>query len=262
MKTWMLVDCNYLAWRAYHAIGPLSHNGKSTSVCFGVLRDLEGLINLHSPARTVLAFDSPAKSLRAELYPPYKSGRRNRVVPESEREMLRQFYDELGRFEREILPAAGFRNVISLPGYEADDILAEIAGTVPEDVTAVIVSADGDLLQCLGERVILYNPAKKKAVTAESFRLQWGIGPEQWAEVKAIAGCSTDDVPGVFGVAERTAADYLSERLNRMRPVCLKIQDWLKSSEYIRNLSLCRLPFPGTPPADLTRRSPALEVLS
>lgn len=242
MKTWLLVDCNYLAWRSYHAIGPLSHEGRSTSVCFGVLRDLEGLLSLHSPDRTILAFDS-GSSKRASIFPGYKASRKNKVMSDEERERIRQFYLELGRFQNEILPDAGFRNVIDVPGYEADDILAQVAKDIPTDVTAVIVSADGDLLQCLAERVVIYNPAKKKAVTAESFREQWKISPKDWATVKAIAGCSTDDVPGVPGVGELTAARWVAAVLPSRYKAHAAITE---STELIeRNLELVRLPFPG-----------------
>jgi DNA polymerase-1 len=243
MKVWLLVDLSYLAWRSHYTTGGLQHDGINTGISFGVLRDLEYLADLHSANRVIVACDGGGGGKRVEICPTYKKSRGEEFCTPVEIEERRQFYEELARLQRDILPQAGYKNILRVPGYEGDDIIAKIAQDIPLDVEAVIISADGDLLQCLDDRVILYNPTKKKAITSKAFREKWGIAPHQWSSVKAWAGCGTDDIEGVKGVGEITAVKWLKGLIKEGTDTYDKFNN--NFDVFNRNMPLVRLPFPG-----------------
>lgn len=240
--SWLLVDCGYLCHRALHSTGGLAHGGMPTGICFGILRDLESLVDLFGTHRCILAFDS-AFSLRQEVYPNYKSSRRNRVYLPEEQAARKLFYEEVNRLQLEILPQAGYKNIFQVRGYEADDILAKVAEDLPAGVDGAIVSADEDLWQCLNRAVVCYNPTTKKAMSAKSFREKWNIPPYQWADVKAFAGCSSDDVEGLDGIGPVNAAKWVAGTLKPTTKAWEKLNAGI--AIYNRNIDLVRLPYPG-----------------
>jgi len=242
VTTTLLVDCHYMAWRAFYTTGKMSHEGQFTGVAFGILRDIAGLVQLHGATRAVLAFDSKV-SRRKEIYSDYKIRRSKENQTEEQLRDREAFFQQIGRLKNDLLGRWGYRNILEIVGYEADDIIAAIAADLPTKDQAVIISADKDLLQCLRPNVVLYNPTQKKATTYESFRTKWKLHPMQWAEVKAIAGCGTDDVPGIPGVAEATAALWVRGLLKEKSK---KRQDIENNLDMIsRNRKLVDLPFPG-----------------
>lgn len=246
----LLVDGNYLAWRAYHSTGMLRHNDIETGVAFGLLREVEAQIEFHGAQRVVLAFDHPSKGLRKGILPTYKSSRKSnrKDLDEEELEKLAIFYEQVRRLKQELLPMVGYRNIVEVPGYEADDIIAGYAQKVDGTDEAVIISADGDLFQCLTPKVWFHNPTSKKTTTISSFVDKWGVLPEQWASVKAMAGCKTDDIPGIKGIGDKTAAQWFSGKLKEGK----KFKAILDNLDvYNNNLPLVRLPFPGLVLPDL-----------
>lgn len=216
----------------------------STGVSYGVLRDIESMIDLFCATRCILAFDGGGKNRRELIDPNYKSTRRNRPQTDEERHQRELFYDEVHRLREQIFPEAGFRNILREPGFEADDIIAQVAKSIPKDVDAIIISADGDLLQCLTDNVMVYSPASKKLTTKTTFIKKWGLVPELWSHVKAIAGCSTDDVVGIRGVGEVTAAKWLTGALNPKSAAYAKVQNGIVDV-FDKNLELVSLPLPG-----------------
>lgn len=241
-QTWLLVDCSYLGHRAFHSTGGLSYNGAATGVSFGILRDLEVLTDLFAPARFVLAFDSKV-SLREKVYPNYKITRKTRSYTPEELQGRQAFREEMERLRTHFFPQIGYRNVFLAEGYEADDIIAKVAAEIPPDVDGMIVSTDGDLLQCLRENVYCYNPKSRYTTSAASFREKWGIDPPFWAEVKAWAGCKTDDIEGVRGVGEAYASLYVAGKL---KPDLVSYKSIVANQHIFEtNLPLTRLPYPG-----------------
>jgi DNA polymerase-1 len=246
-QTWLLVDGNYMANRAFHSTGGLSHHGVSTGISFGFLRDIETITELFSASRVILAFDSRT-SLREQIYPNYKISRKTKVRTPEETQSRKLFIEELNRLIAEILPAAGYSNVIQEFGYEADDVIAQVSDELPRDTDAVIVTSDGDLLQCLRRHVVYYNPHTKLTTTVDSFIEKWGITPDAWVNVKAWAGCGTDDIEGLEGVGEVIAARYVAGTLNPGTPKkpSKTYQKFAAGIDiYNRNLDLVRLPYPG-----------------
>ncbi len=243
---WLLLDVSSLAYRAFYSMGDLSHEGISTGVPFGIFRTLADLMELYSTKRVVFCFDG-GHAERKKIFPAYKQRRRKNEEENEElveaRESVRE---QLTRLESRFLPQMGFENIFRQPGYEADDVIAQICKTYTND-RFVIVSSDEDLFQLLEDgRVWIWSLSKKKPFTASAFHLQYNIHPGYWAAVKSIAGCSSDGIPGIHGIGEKKAVQFL---LGKMRPSTNTYRDILsfkKSHLYERNLRLVELPFPGT----------------
>lgn len=243
----LLIDTNNLAWRAQHTTGKFSHKGKMTGVAYGVLRELEKLKDKFGPGiRPVFLFDK-GRPKRLELYPEYKA---NRELDE-ERQSVR---DQVDRLRRVILPRMGYRNVFAKKGFEADDLLAAISDSYRGNlgVAVIIVSGDHDFYQCLGLNVTQYQPIQNRVYTAKALEDEFGIPPGKWARVKAMAGCTTDNIVGIKGVGEKTAAAYVA---GTIKPG--KQYDKIKAAKKLvkRNLELVKLPFPGTPVLKLRKDS-------
>lgn len=236
----LLLDVNYLSWRAAHTTGSLTHDGLGTGVAFGVLRDIESQTQIHSATKLVLAFDSRV-SKRKEICPGYK-GTRNEGLSEEELKAKELVYAQIERLRTQLLPLSGYRNVVTVEGYEADDVIAKYVQDISSKDKAIIVSADQDLWQCVGKNVSCFNPTKREFVTGDSFRAQFGIDPLQWAHVKALAGCGTDEVEGIKGIGEASAAGWFSGKLKSGKKYDL-ISENLHFIE--KNLPLVKLPFPG-----------------
>ncbi len=247
MKNWLLFDMNLLCYRAKHSTGKLEFEGQGTGVAFGVVRALEDISQLFPSDVLILAFDS-GHSIRKTLLPTYKANRHENLSLQDIEEN-RIFYDQINRLQKILLPMFGYRNIVQIQGYEADDVIAQFARDKPDTDSAVIVSSDGDLLQCLSQTVCCFNPITKKTTTKQDFETKWGIGPERWARVKALAGCKSDNVAGIKGVGDMTAVKFLTGKINpskdpENKPGKLeKIRQNLETAK--NNLLLVQLPYPG-----------------
>lgn len=246
MKTWLILDCNYLCHRAFHSMRGLSFREVHTGVAFGFFRELVNLQSLHGASRVVFAFDH-GKGLRARDFPQanYKRKRRPENLTRQEQSIRAELQKQIRYLRLNYLPSLGYRNVYYKFGYEADDIIASVCLDLPARDEAIIVSADKDLFQLLSERVCIYNPHQKKATTLESFQRDFGVSATQWVDVKAIAGCGTDEVVGVAGIGEKTAAKFLNGTL---KPDSKAHQAIVNGNAiWKRNRPLVQLPYPGVP---------------
>jgi len=248
-KKYLLLDCNYLCYRAKHTTGGLSHGGDATGVIYGFLKSLSGFQDTFNTSNFVFCWDSNT-SKRKEIYPEYKANR-EREYTDEEIEFDKAFRNQMKKLRTTYLPMIGFKNVFIQRGYESDDILASIAfdfllKTVFDDgAEAVIISSDKDLYQCIAHNVSFYNPQTNKILTLQGFKKQYGIKPCEWAMMKAIAGCTTDNVKGVKGVGEKTAIKYLKGGITTGRKVA-SIINADGRDVYYRNLPLVKLPMKGT----------------
>lgn len=232
----LLIDGDFLCHRSYNAVGRIYHNGRRLEVPFGVLREASFLIQRYQPESVVWCFDSQF-NLRKKVFPEYKA---NRNREGKDRKVL---WKQMRRLRKRQLKMFGFRNIFSVGGYEADDLIAHIAKDTHFSVPVVIVSADGDLKQLLSENVRIYNPIKKEEYTADDFQNEWGILPCMWHRAKAIAGCSSDNIPGVPGVGEKTAIRWIKGTLPRGSRKDVLINEMLDLQ--MRNLDLVTLPYKG-----------------
>lgn len=236
-KWWLVLDMNYLCWRAHHAIRNLSTTkALRTEVLYGVLRDIVLFQDLHNTKRIVFAFDH-GRNVRLDIFPAYKDR------PPIDEFVRKTVKEQIRLLRKEVLYEIGFKNVFYKTGYEADDVIASVCQNLPSKSKAIIIASDQDFYQLLNKNVMIWNPATKEPMTEKSFRKQHLVEPAQWAMVKAIAGCHSDKVPGVRGVGEVTALRFLRGELPNTANSRLDI---LHSGAMIeRNLKLVKLPFPG-----------------
>lgn len=232
----ILVDSNYLCWRAYHSRGHLQHDEVPTGVAFGFFTDILQLRERFNTDNFVFCFDSK-KNKRKDLLVSYKSKRTS--DPEARRAVRQQ----AKALREDYLPQIGFRNILVQSGYEADDLIAALAER--ERRKMLVVSSDGDLFQVLNRRTAYFNISKGTLITKKRFEEKRGIDPAQWADVKAIAGCRSDDVPGIDGVGEKTAVRFLRGDLKKGK----KFEAIVKGNKtWRRNLKLVSLPLKGCDP--------------
>ncbi len=238
----LLIDVSSLAYRSLYSMGDLSYGGVATGAMYGMFRAVMNLQELFQTDRVAWCFDRGCGK-RRELCSTYKA-KRHQDEDEEKREVHRSMRQQLYRLRTDYLPGIGYRNVWCQDDYEADDVIASACDCLPRGDEAVMVSSDGDLYQLLrAGRISQWLPGKEVAMTHELFVREWGIEPTQWADVKAIAGCSSDNVIGVAGVGEKTAAKFLSGRL---KPGLKAYEAIVNSNDvWRRNLPLVSLPFPG-----------------
>jgi len=250
---WALLDFSYLAHRAFHSTRDLEHNELKTGIIYGFFEQLRTICADPRIAtnQVALFFDS-RQSFRRRAFPGYKGHRRERMakLPPEEQQALKIMREQMRFMHKEILPEIGFR-LFKQTGLESDDLIAKAAASVSLKEKVVIVTGDGDLYQCITDDVHWYDPSRDKYFTPNVFTEKKKVSPDQWVEVKAIAGCSSDDVPGVKGVGEKTAIDYI----NGFLPKTYKRHQAIQSKEgqriIERNRPLVKLPHRKTKPIEL-----------
>jgi DNA polymerase I len=236
----ILIDANGICHQMKHSIGDLSWEEKQVGIIFGFMRQLLSLSKLFGPDSFVFAWDSPS-SKRKEIFPEYKANRKREKTKE-EQDFDNMAYDQFDQIRSHVLPKIGFRNIFVQNGFEADDIMASIIQSNP--VKTTIISTDEDLYQLLSEQVSLYSLKKKQFYTHISLWKEFRITPSEWIETKAIAGCSSDGIPGVPGVGEKTACKYLNGKLNHTYKTYKSIKE--NGQLIARNRKLVKLPYEGT----------------
>lgn len=249
MKTWLVLDCHYLCYRAFHVSKELSWRGKATGVIFGFLKSITSLKDQFQTDHVIFCFEHP-QLYRRHIYPSYKFKRRTQERTEEEKQAYTELYDQISLLWKRYLPKIGFRNVFCFRGMEGDDLMAKIAlGRDHEELgeEVILVTADSDLYQCLGPRVQIYSPQKQMVLTQEWFEAKYGIPPRKWAVVKALCGCQSDEVEGIDGVGEVTALKYLRKELRPPSKVYQAIVSRRGRSIVRRNRKLVQLPFDGCP---------------
>ncbi len=200
-----LLDGHSLLWRHFYAQGaPLtSLDGEPTKATFGFCQTLFRIVRLGKPKYLAVAMDGPRhKLVRRGWYEGYKANR--------EKGELQEFAVQRKRV-KQILEALNICTVQE-EGWEADDVIASIARQyVSDEVHLRIVSRDHDLWRLLDdERVgIVVDPDTGEFLDRRGCVEQYGIGPELMEDMKTLAGCGGDNVPGVAGIAEKTACELL-----------------------------------------------------
>lgn len=243
-NVWLVVDVSNLCWRAFHTTGKLSHAGVATGVTFGFLKGVRDLMALHSTNRIAFCFDRGVPK-RKLVYGNYKKKRHEKPLTDEEKEAYAALKAQMELLRKDYLPRLGFKNVFSSKGYEGDDVIASVVKNLPPGDEAVIVSSDKDMYQLLTDKVCVWHPVKKEAITKKSFMKEWQLAPRWWSHVKAIAGCDSDGVIGIRGVGEKTAAKFIRSEI----PEDHKISNTIKANNrlYLDNLALVRLPYEGCP---------------
>jgi DNA polymerase-1 len=202
-----LIDGSGYIFRAYHALPPLSRKsdglptGAVAGFCnmlFKLMRDTKGA---ERPTHLAVIFDSKRTNFRNEIYKDYKAHR-----PPPPDDLVPQF-----PLIREATKAFGVA-CVELEGYEADDLIGAYACQAADaGATTIIVSSDKDLMQLVVDgKVELLDPVKNKPIRSADVVEKFGVPPEKVVDVQALAGDSTDNVPGVPGIGVKTAAELIS----------------------------------------------------
>lgn len=247
-ETWLVLDCNFLCWRAFHSTGALKWGKTQTGAVYGFLVAVKTLMDHFGTRRVVFCWDH-GEPLRTKIYSKYKADRahKKKAKTTEEREARAAFYSQVNRLRHSYLRALGFRNVFFEEGYEADDLIATTCDAVTErGGISIIVSADKDFYQLLRSDVRCYNPTTQRMMTVEKFQEEWGIGPMAWVIVKGMAGCASDNIPGIDGVGEKTAAKWIAGKIAKNSLTdsrCKSMPNWMRA----RNNKLVTIPYPDTP---------------
>jgi DNA polymerase-1 len=199
-KSLCLVDGSGYIFRAYHALPPLTNsNGDPLGAVYGFTGMLSKLISGNKKDYFAVIFDAGRKTFRNDIYPEYKAHR-----PPPPEDLVPQF-----PIFREVCDAFNVP-YIELQGYEADDIIATYAKIAKESGMDVsIISADKDLMQLVDDTTNLWDPIKNKLINREVVIEKFGVPPEGVIDVQALAGDSSDNVPGVPGIGVKTAAQLM-----------------------------------------------------
>jgi len=197
-----LVDGSGYIYRAFYGVRPLSTRaGVPTNAVVGFARMLIKLIKDERPQRLGIAFDTREKTFRHALYAEYKATRD--AVPE---DLVPQF-----PLIHELVRAMDIP-VLTAPGFEADDVLATLAQqAVAAGFDVTVVTGDKDLMQLVGPHIGMFDPMKDKHYARADVIERFGVPPERVADVQALAGDASDNIPGVPKVGQKTAAKMVAE---------------------------------------------------
>ena len=199
--TLFVVDAlNYL-FRAFHALPPLNNKaGQPTGAVYGFCQMLLRIDREHQPTHMCVVFDAPGPTFRDDLFKDYKANR-----PPMPPDILVQIEPA-----KQVAEAFGYQ-VLSVPGVEADDVIATLARLArAEDLAVVIGSSDKDLMQLCTEDVKLLDAMKNRLMGPTEVKEKWGVLPGLLGDVLALMGDSVDNVPGVPGIGPKTAADLVT----------------------------------------------------
>jgi DNA polymerase-1 len=251
-RKWLIIDAPYIAHRNFHALKHLPASDIGTEVVFGFMHDIIRFQERHETKHIAFAFDR-GESYRCDIYPGYKCSRAQRYSEEDseDQQKRKRLHKQMRALRREHLEAIGYRNIFSQQYMEADDIIASLCLNSLGDDTAVIITADHDFYQLLGPQVSVWHPKLQHLVTAQGFRKTYGIEPEQWVNVKAIAGCRSDDIIGIKGIGEATAVKFVRGILDHKYKSYTKILDGLRV--WKKNMKIVKLPFEGVDRFELCR---------
>ncbi|ODQ04008.1 MULTISPECIES: DNA polymerase I [Enterobacterales] len=196
----ILVDGSSYLYRAYHAFPPLTNSqGEPTGAMYGVLNMLRSLIIQYKPSHVAVVFDAKGKTFRDELYEEYKSNRP--PMPDDLREQIAPLH--------EMVQAMGLP-LLSISGVEADDVIGTLALKAAADGHDVLISTgDKDMAQLVTPKITLINTMTNVILGPDEVKEKYGVPPELIIDFLALMGDSSDNIPGVPGVGEKTALGLL-----------------------------------------------------
>lgn len=202
MKRLFLIDGHGLAYRAFFAIKGLSTStGISTNAVYGFLNTLLKLIKEEKPEYLAVVFDSKTPTFRHKKYPEYKAQRQR--MPEEMQEQMEFIVEVTTAFN---IP------IFSLDEYEADDIIGTLAKRHKNEVDeVVIVSGDKDMLQLVDDKIKVLEPKKGIYYDIESVKARFGVEPNKIIDVLGLCGDTSDNVPGIKEIGEKTAIKLIQE---------------------------------------------------
>jgi DNA polymerase-1 len=204
METLYLIDGSALVYRSHFALmkTPLiTSRGENISAIFGFMQTLLTLIQKDKPEHLAVVFDTPEPTFRHKIFEPYKATREK---------MPDQLVAQLPRL-REVLEAANIP-ILELPGYEADDVMGTLALKArKKDMDVVLVTGDKDFMQLVkpGIRILRHKKGEEEILDDKGVEETFGIPPDKVIDVLGLMGDSSDNVPGVPNVGQKTALELV-----------------------------------------------------
>lgn len=200
-KQLILIDGSAYIFRAFHALPPMNKkDGTPVNAVFGFTSMVMKLVDDMAPDYAIVVLDQARETFRNEIYPEYKANR-----GETPEELIPQFPLIRDATQALNLPVA------ELAGFEADDLIAAYAKRgVEQDMDVIVVSSDKDLMQLVRPGVSMLDPMKQKHIGPDEVVERFGVTPDKVVDVQALAGDSTDNVPGVPGIGVKTAAELIN----------------------------------------------------
>jgi len=196
----LLIDGMYLIFSAFYTHRQMrTLKGQPTGAVYGFVTRVESLLQELVPLRVAVAMDSPGPTFRHQLFPEYKKQRE--TPPEdlvAQIPLVKEYLDLRG------IP------VLERPGFEADDIIAEFCRRRDDSAEdLVLVSADKDLFQLVTPGIRIYNPRLKRIMDGEAIRDHFGVPPERIVDYLAMVGDTSDNIPGIPGIGDKSARSLL-----------------------------------------------------
>ncbi len=205
--TLFLLDAMALIYRAYYALLPqklTSKSGLPTGAIYGFIKTLHSIIEQYKPDYLVVATDTKDKTFRHDAYVLYKANR-----PEPPEDLVQQL-DIIYK----LIEGYGV-TLLQLPGYEADDIIGTLAKRYELTCQVFIVTPDKDFSQLVSDTVQILKPSKDDETFERLGKLEvkarYGVAPEQFIDMLALMGDTSDNIPGVDGVGPKTAAQLINQ---------------------------------------------------
>ncbi|MAP24448.1 MAG: DNA polymerase I [Rickettsiales bacterium] len=201
-KTLFLIDGSGFIFRAYYALPPLTRpDGTPISAVLGFTNMILNLMENLCAHHIAVVFDSKRKNFRHDIYPAYKANR-----AEAPEDLVPQF-----PLMREACNAFQIP-VLEKEGFEADDLIAAYTKkAIQEGYEVTIISSDKDLMQLVSDKVVMYDHMKNTYIRPPQVLDKFSVTPEKVRDVLALAGDSSDNVPGVPGIGPKTAATLINE---------------------------------------------------
>jgi DNA polymerase-1 len=251
-----LLDGTALAYRSFHALARsrlTDRQGRPTGAVFGFTSTLFRILRREAPDHLAVAFDPKGPTFRHERYADYKATREK---------MPDELVEQMPRV-REVVRALGFP-VLEVPGWEADDVLATVAKrAAAEGARVYLVTGDKDLFQLVDDRVTIYNLLARgedvEVLDAEGVEGKFGVPPDRVADVLALMGDASDNVPGVKGIGPKTAVE-LVKRFGSLEEVLARsaevekprIREALERDAAVARLSYELVKIPCDAPVDFS----------
>ena len=202
-----MLDGHSLAFRAFFALPPENFStttGQPTNAVYGFTSMLINVLRDEQPTHVAVAFDRSEPTFRHEQYVEYKATRKE--SPADFRNQLSLIF--------EVLDVLGIPR-LSVPGFEADDLIATLATQAEPDMDVLIVTGDRDALQLVTDHVtVLYTMrgiSEMARFTPEAVQAKYGLSPAQYPDFAALRGDPSDNLPGIPGVGEKTATKWIAE---------------------------------------------------
>lgn len=203
----MLIDGHSILHRAYYGVPDLTNaEGLHTNAVFGFLNIMFRLLDEEKPDYLAVAFDLGEPTFRHQMYKEYKANRNP---------MPSELFEQVDLIKH-VLSSMNIP-ILTMVGFEADDILGTVAKeTQKKGEEVVVISGDRDLLQLADKKIKIRIPKTSKGVTEiydyypEDVKREYGVTPEEFIEVKALMGDSSDNIPGVPSIGQKTATAIIA----------------------------------------------------